>query len=156
MEFPRNPVGRMDNSIFPHSSVAGVKPGPSPVPASIFLLLDTCKKVRNVFNWILTFTEKVLFWHAVNLICLVIFVNGCASFSSTQKQTKPDGTIVESHQRIFTFWDGKSNVAKLRASTTSQTQGLTVGSVDQETSSTNTIDLVERVVGAVVKAAIKP
>jgi len=67
-----------------------------------------------------------------------------------------DGSVKKQKQRIYTFWDSKSEIAKLRASTTDKTQGLSVGHLNEESSSTNTVDLVERVVGAVVKAAIKP
>lgn len=86
----------------------------------------------------------------------LILLCGCAQFSSVQIQTKADGTKVESRQRIWTFWDGQSSVAKLRASTTDKTQGLTVGGYSAEVEATNAVDLVDRVVRAAVSAAIKP
>lgn len=92
---------------------------------------------------------------AIALTFLALCLTGCASFSSEQDQTKPDGTNTKSHQRIFTFWDANSSVAKLRASTTDKTQGLTVGGLDQESTSTNVNALVEGIVGAAVKAAIQ-
>ncbi len=84
------------------------------------------------------------------------FLIGCARFSSHQTFKMPDGSVKEQRQTVTTFWDSKSEIAKLRASTTDKTQGLTVGSLNEEASSTNVVDIVERVVGAVVKAAIKP
>jgi len=89
-------------------------------------------------------------------ILLIILIQGCARFSSFQEQTAPDGTMKKQKQTVTTFWDSQSTVAKLRASTTDKTQGLTVGQISEESSSTNVVDLVERVVGAAVKAAVKP
>lgn len=92
-------------------------------------------------------------------LCLcvsVVWLAGCARFSSHQVQTMSDGTSKEQKQIVWTFFDGKSDIAKLRASTTDKTQGLSVGHLNEETSGTNAVDLIERVVGAVVKAAVKP
>jgi ABC-type uncharacterized transport system YnjBCD substrate-binding protein len=89
------------------------------------------------------------------IIGILIAFTGCASFHSHQTQTRTDGTVVESDQKIWTFWDSKTSVAKLRASTTEKTQGLTVGAYDAEVTSTNLNNLVSDVVGAAVSAAIK-
>jgi len=88
-------------------------------------------------------------------IIFVVLLTGCARFHSEQIQTRIDGTKVESRQTILTFWDANSSVAKLRASTTEKTQGLTVGGYEAEATSTNVVDLVERIVGAAVSAAVK-
>jgi len=80
---------------------------------------------------------------------------GCSSFRSDQIETRPDGSRVEQHQKITTFWDSKSDIARLRASTTDKTQGLTVGSISQESTSTNINDLVGTVVSAAVQGAVK-
>jgi hypothetical protein len=89
----------------------------------------------------------------LTLAAVLIFA-GCARFSSTQDQTRGDGTIIHQRQTVTTFFDGKSDIAKLRASSTDKTTGLTVGSIAEETSGTNAVDLVTRVVGAAVSAAI--
>lgn len=88
-------------------------------------------------------------------LALVLFSAGCASFKNEQIKTEPDGTRIESRQRIVTFWDSRSEIAKLRASTTDKTQGLTVGAISQESESTNTVALIEAVTEAAVKAAVK-
>jgi len=54
----------------------------------------------------------------------------------------------------MTFWDSRSAISKLRASTTDKSQGLTVGVIDQESSGTNAVNLVETIVGAAVRAAL--
>jgi len=90
------------------------------------------------------------------LLLALVALCGCARFHSEQLQTKADGTRLESRQTILTFWDGQANVAKLRASTTEKTQGLTVGSFSEEASSTNAVDLINGIVGAAVRAAVKP
>lgn len=92
----------------------------------------------------------------LSVLSVLLALLGCARFTSHQVKVDPDGSRTESRQIISTFWDSKSSIAKLRASTTDKTQGLTVGSVDQESSSSNAVDLVERVVAAAVKAAVKP
>lgn len=92
----------------------------------------------------------------IAMMALMAGWSGCARFSSHQEQTMPDGSTKEQRQVMWTFFDGKSEVAKLRASTTEKTQGLSVGNISEETSGTNAVDLVERVVGAAVRAAVKP
>lgn len=83
-----------------------------------------------------------------SLLCLAIALclmsQGCARFSSVQR--RPDGT--ETRQDLTTFLCSKSHVAKIRATMTDKTQGLTIGAIDQES---NASDLV----GAAVRAAIE-
>ena len=89
------------------------------------------------------------------LLCLsLLCLAGCARFHSVQVKVDPDGTRTESHQTVMTFWDSRSAISKLRASTTDKSQGLTVGVIDQESSGTNAVNLVETIVGAAVRAAL--
>jgi len=81
---------------------------------------------------------------------------GCSTFRSLQTETAPDGTVRQTEIRARTFWDAKSDLAKLRASTTDKVQGMTIGSIGQESSGTNATALIESVVRAAVGAAIKP
>jgi hypothetical protein len=74
---------------------------------------------------------------------------GCARFSCYQEQTRPDGVTVRSRQSVTTFLDGKSEIAKVRASSTDKSTGLTVGSIAEESSS----EVIDRVVKAAVSAA---
>jgi hypothetical protein len=91
----------------------------------------------------------------LSLVVLVGCTNGCAHFSSRQTKTDKEGNVITSHQSVTTFFDGKSDIAKLRASTTDKTQGLTVGSINEETSGTNATALTEGIVSAAVSAAVK-
>lgn len=86
---------------------------------------------------------------------VLVILTGCAHFSSRQTKTDKDGTIITSHQSVTTLFDAKSDIAKLRASTTDKTQGLTVGSLNEETSGTNVTSLTEGIVSAAVSAAVK-
>lgn len=90
------------------------------------------------------------------LLSVALCLCGCTTFRSDQVKTDPDGTVTESHQVVRTFWDSKSAVAKLRASTTDKTQGLTVGSIDQESSGTNALTLIGIVVESAVRGAVTP
>jgi len=81
---------------------------------------------------------------------------GCTTFRGLQRETAPDGTVRETDIRARTFWDSKSDLAKLRASMTDKTQGITIGSLGQESSGSNATTLIESVVRAAVGAAVKP
>ena len=89
---------------------------------------------------------------------LAILTTGCASFHTVQTdETAKDGTRrVTTEIRTRTFWDSKSELAKLTATTTEKTQRIGVGSLAQESSSTNTVLMIEAVVAAAVKAGVKP
>lgn len=87
-------------------------------------------------------------------LALLPFV-GCAHFSSHQLRTDADGSQVESRQSVTTFFDAKTDIAKLRASTTDKTQGLTVGSIGEETNGSNAVAIVNTAVSAAVSAAVK-
>lgn len=75
------------------------------------------------------------------LLAVVILAAGCASFKSTQSEsTGKDGVTVRTTVvRASTLFDAKSELAKLRATTTDKTQGLTIGSLDQSSTGTNAI-----------------
>lgn len=90
------------------------------------------------------------------LIVLCVAATGCAHFSSEQKDTLPDATVRTTRIRITTFFDAHNDVSKLRASTTDKTQGLSMAGLDQSASGTNAVDFAERIIGAAVRAAIKP
>jgi len=90
----------------------------------------------------------------VGLVALLALCGGCARFHSVQIQTKLDGSHVESRQTITTFWDSQASIAKLRASTTDKTQGLTVGGFAEESSATNAVELIDRITRAAVSAAV--
>lgn len=89
---------------------------------------------------------------ATGLFVMVLF-SGCARFKSVQVQTKADGTKTESRQTITTFWDSQSSIAKLRASTTDKTQGLTVGGFAEDAQSSNVVNVIEAVTKGAVQGA---
>jgi hypothetical protein len=80
---------------------------------------------------------------------------GCARFHSVQVKTEADGSRTESRQSVTTFFDAKTEIARLRASTTDKTQGLTVGSIAEESSGSNVVSLVHEAVDAAVSASIR-
>jgi hypothetical protein len=90
---------------------------------------------------------------AVAAACLLA---GCSTFKSAQREeTMPDGTVVrETTIKARTFFDAKSDLSKLRASTTDKTQGMTIGALGQEATGSNAASLVEGIVGAAVRAAV--
>ncbi len=90
-----------------------------------------------------------MFLPALLLLC------GCAHFSSEQQDTLPDNTVRTTRVHVTTFFDAHSDLAKLRASTTDKTQGLTISGLDQSASATNAIEILHAVTEAAVSAAIK-
>lgn len=85
----------------------------------------------------------------ISLILLSAWlVTGCSVLNSHQVK-HPDGTI-ESHTRITSFWDSNSNLQKLRATMTDKTTGLTLAGLEQESSSTNSVELL-RAVGSILQ-----
>ncbi|MEI7728658.1 MAG: hypothetical protein WCO56_03770 [Verrucomicrobiota bacterium] len=86
---------------------------------------------------------------------------GCARFSTTQtdlsyEEGQPAREIT-THATASTFFAGKSSLASWKASQTDKTQGDSVGNLELEANArTNLNALVESVVGAAVKAAVRP
>lgn len=91
------------------------------------------------------------------LIGFLILTSGCARFTSTvTERTLPDGvtervTVV----KAATLFDSKSELAKLSSGQTDKSQKVSIGSLSKESSATNAVNLVESVVGAAVRAAMK-
>jgi hypothetical protein len=65
---------------------------------------------------------------------------GCARFSSVQ--TEDTNGIRKTEIRASTLFDANSELAKLRASTTDKSQTVTIGSLNQESTSTNLVNLL--------------
>lgn len=84
---------------------------------------------------------------------------GCAHFTTTQTDTsyeqgKPSRTIT-TRAKATTFFDSKSALSSFRASQTDKTQSATVGSLTQESSGTNVVNMFEAVARGVA-AGLKP
>jgi len=92
----------------------------------------------------------------------VLLAAGCARFSTTQKDKSYDDQgnptrEISTVAKASTFFAGKSALASWKASQTDKTQGASVGNLALESNAgTNLNSLVESVVGAAVKAAVRP
>jgi len=82
---------------------------------------------------------------AFSLVLTSLVFVGCAHLSSRQVETAPDGTQRVTKIAVTTFWDAHSDLAKLRASTTDKTQGLTLAGLTENASSTNTVEILRHV-----------
>jgi len=85
---------------------------------------------------------------------LLLSVAGCSTFRCEQTERTPDGREVTTTIRARTFFDARSDLAKLRTTQTDKTQGVSLGNLGQETSGTNAVELLDRVVRAVVAGAV--
>ena len=92
------------------------------------------------------------------LLLPVGLVTGCSRFSSTVTERKLHDGSVERVTRVNagTFFDSKSELSKLTTGQTDKTQRVALGSLNQESSGSNVVSFVESVVGAAVRAAVKP
>lgn len=95
---------------------------------------------------------------ALSLMAVALLA-GCA-FLHSKTQTEQDGevtTVVTS----YTLWDSQAALARFqnRGVVTHSNEwapGTTIGSLNQSSSSTNVNDLIGTVVGAAIKAGVKP
>lgn len=91
------------------------------------------------------------------LCCLssvILLTAGCAHFSTTQDRTHPDGTKETTHVFISTLFDSHNEVGKLRTTMTDKSQGIGVGSISENSSSTNLVEML-RLVGAILQSIPK-
>ena len=88
------------------------------------------------------------------LLLLALPLVGCARFNSTIYEG-PDGDK-ETRVTAWTLWDSKSELSKLSSGQTDKSQKVTLGALNQESSATNALSFAESVVGAAVRAAVKP
>lgn len=89
------------------------------------------------------------------ILCVLALV-GCATQKTHLEERAPDGTVKISDTVTTTFFDGKSELAKLKTSHTKATQSIGITGLEQESSGTNAVALIQAVVEAAVKAAVKP
>jgi hypothetical protein len=69
----------------------------------------------------------------------------------------PDGPVERvTVVKASTFFDGQSALAKLPSGQTDKSQKVSIGALNQETTGTNAASLVEGIVAAAVRAAVKP
>ena len=86
------------------------------------------------------------------------FFSPTSRFTSTiTERTLPDGVVERvTVVKATTLFDSKSELAKLSSGQTDKSQKVSIGALNQESSGTNAVNLVESVVGAAVRAAVKP
>jgi hypothetical protein len=95
------------------------------------------------------------------LVAVLALLAGCARFSTTQTDVSNDNLdgsttrTITTKASASTFFAAKSALAQWKATQTDKTQGASVGSLTQESGGTNVTQLIEAVVGAAVKAAVK-
>lgn len=94
------------------------------------------------------------------IICLACaLLCGCASFSTTQTDTRkenPDGseeTTITTKASSRTFFESKSALANFKATQTEKSQSASVGSLSQESSGTNIVNLFEAIARGAVQGA---
>ena len=71
----------------------------------------------------------------------LLLLCGCARFHSVQQS--PDGTMTS--VTITTFFDGRSEVSKLRTTQTDKSQGVSLGSINENSTSTNLVELLHAI-----------
>ncbi len=77
---------------------------------------------------------------------------GCATYNSVQVES---GTNRTTRVTIRTFFDAKSELAKLSLSTSDKSQRLGLGAINQETTSSNLVNVIGAVAEGVAKG-LKP
>jgi len=88
------------------------------------------------------------------ILILAFALTGCARFVTRQTDVSPDRTITTT-AKATTFFEGKSALTAFKATQTDKSQSATVGSLNQEATSTNATAIVGAVIEAAIKAAAK-
>lgn len=93
----------------------------------------------------------------LTLLLTTALLSGCASFTTNQiderkNETTGEKTTVRTKVSVRTFFDSKSQLANSKASQTEKSQSATLGALNQESSGTNAVSLINAVEG-VLKAA---
>ena len=93
-------------------------------------------------------------------LLLIPFITGCA-FLHSKTSTNPKTGEVVTTVTAYSLFDSTGNLTKFqnRGTLTSSNEwapGTSIGTLSQSSTSTNLNDIVGTVVGAAVKAAIKP
>lgn len=87
-------------------------------------------------------------------IFTVAWLLGCARFHSEQIEITTDGTKRTTHINVLTLFDAKSDLTKLRASTTDKTQGMSLAGLTESASSTNFVEIL-RLIAVIASATAK-
>jgi hypothetical protein len=80
------------------------------------------------------------------VIPLLIMLGGCARFNTTQKDVRyDDRTEVTTKATAWTLGTSKSALTNFKATQTDKTQGASVGTLNQDTASTNAVAALEAI-----------
>lgn len=81
----------------------------------------------------------------LSALSLLLLLTGCATYTTTQRDVSPERTI-ETRVSVSTFWDSNSALANSKATQTDKSQSASLGSLTQETTSTNIVAELEGIV----------
>jgi len=104
---------------------------------------------------------KLLVQATFNLVLVAtIGLCGCARFSTVQIDERYDEktsekTTITTKVTATTLFDSSSALATFKASQTEKTQGASVGSLTQQSSSTNLNRIIESITSGAVQGAVK-
>jgi len=93
------------------------------------------------------------------ILAALVAATGCARFKSeVTERVGADGKTIErvTVVKAGTLFDSKSELAKLSSGQTDKSQKVSIGALSQESSGSNALGFAESVVGAAVRAAVKP
>ncbi len=86
------------------------------------------------------------------ILCLLF--TGCTHFVIDQTERDSAGILRHTRTTGTTFFDSKSELSKLRASTSDKTQSTSIGALNQDASSTGAVQVLRIIVEAAGKAAV--
>lgn len=91
------------------------------------------------------------------LACLLVMLAGCATQTTTLTESvDPEGNYIKTTVvKTRTFFDSKSELAKLKTSSTEKTQSVGVEGLKSESSSEGVKNIVDAAVEAAVRGAVK-
>lgn len=105
------------------------------------------------------YAAVILVWAAISIAAFAL--SGCAKFITTQEDTSYDATTGNKTRTITTqasartFFDANSQLAKFKATQTDKTQSATVGTLNQESSGSNAVQVLRIVVEGAAAGAAK-
>lgn len=87
-------------------------------------------------------------------LLLLLLLSGCSTFHTTQTEYGTNGLPSKSTEvRITSLFDAHSDVTKLRTTFTDKSQGIGVGTISENVSSTNLYDGLGLIIGSAIKAS---
>jgi hypothetical protein len=93
----------------------------------------------------------------ISILALAAFTTGCAHFKSTVTETRDTNGVITKITvvKAGTFWDAGSELTKFSSGQTDKSQKVAIGSLNQDSSGTNAVVLIQ-VLGNAAMGAVKP